>query len=59
MEVRHRGLAAVLDIQEEINATAVREGRPTISLINAEERARIDALIQGNTWPQKWTGEES
>jgi DNA sulfur modification protein DndC len=29
-----------------------------VSLINEEERARIEELIAANTWPNKWTGEE-
>ena len=58
MEARHYGLSEVLSIQDEINEAAREEGRPQVSLINAEEQARILALIEANTWPNRWTGEE-
>ncbi len=58
IEARHYGLAQVLAIQEEVNAQARQDGRPSIDLINSEEQARILELIAENTWPQGWTGEE-
>jgi DNA sulfur modification protein DndC len=58
METRSWGLQQVIDIQNEINAAAMMSGRPEISLINAEEHARILELIAANTWPDKWSGEE-
>ncbi|HZO72805.1 MAG TPA: phosphoadenosine phosphosulfate reductase family protein [Ktedonobacteraceae bacterium] len=58
IEARRYGLAQVLAIQEEVNAQARQDGRPSIDLINAEEQARILELIAENTWPQGWTGEE-
>lgn len=58
MEARRYGLAAVLSIQNEVNAAARSGGRPEISLINEEEKNRIVELIQANTWPQKWDGSE-
>lgn len=54
MSARRRGLETVLDIQARVNAG----GEPEVSLINAEELARINELIAANTWPQGWTGEE-
>ncbi len=48
MEAREYGLERILQIQ--------REAR--VDLINPEEAARIRQLIDANTWPQKWTGEE-
>ncbi|MEL6250311.1 MAG: FAD synthetase, partial [Cyanobacteria bacterium J06627_15] len=33
-------------------------GQPEISLINGEELTRIDALIEAETWPEKWNGSE-
>lgn len=59
METRRYGLAQVLDIQKRVNTVAQQEGRPCIDLINAEEQARILALIKANTWPRKWTGDEA
>lgn len=59
MEARLFGLKEVLGIQDEINRAAEAQGRPRVSLINEEERARILELIAANTWPQKWTGEEA
>lgn len=58
MAARRYGLTAVLDIQEEINTAARAQGRPAVSLINAEERARIEELIAANTWPNGWSGTE-
>ncbi len=58
MEARRYGLVQVLDIQDQVNRGAREQGRPCIDLINAEEQARILALIEANTWPQKWTGNE-
>lgn len=58
LEARRYGLAQVLGIQEEINATARAQGRPLVDLINAEEHARILELIDANTWPQRWDGDE-
>ena len=56
MEARRMGLDEVLSIQREVNQAA--NGMPEISLINDEEELRILELIDANTWPQKWTGEE-
>lgn len=58
MDARRYGLAQVLAIQEEINKAAQAQGRPLVDLINTEEHARILELIDANTWPDKWTGEE-
>lgn len=58
MEARRYGLSTILGIQEEINHVAQAEGRPCIDLINAEEQARILDLIETNTWPDGWTGQE-
>jgi DNA sulfur modification protein DndC len=55
---RWKALADILAIQEEVNNAARTLGRPEISLINREEHARILELIEGNTWPQGWTGNE-
>ncbi len=58
MTARRYGLAQVLAIQEEINEVARTQNRPEIDLINAEELVRIETLIDANTWPDRWTGEE-
>lgn len=57
-EARLMGLERVLGIQADCNAAALAAGRPTISLINAEEEARIRELITLETWPQGWDGDE-
>jgi DNA sulfur modification protein DndC len=57
-EARLWGLDQVLAIQAEVNEEALRLGRPTVDLINAEEEARIRELIELKTWPDKWTGDE-
>ena len=58
MEARRYALAMILGIQAQINIRARATGRPLIDLINEEEEARIFELIEANTWPQKWTGDE-
>lgn len=58
MDARRMGLARVLGIQAEVNTSADMLGRPRIDILDQEEEARILALIEANTWPQKWTGEE-
>ncbi len=58
MEARQYGLEAILRIQMEVNNGALRQGRPAIDLLNAEEEARIRQLINANTWPNKWIGNE-
>lgn len=58
MDAREMGLKEVLSIQREVNKAARAQGMPEISLINKEEYARIRELIEANTWPNKWTGEE-
>jgi DNA sulfur modification protein DndC len=55
---RRLGLARVLAIQSEINATAATLDRPTIDLLNSEEEARIRELIDLGTWPNGWAGDE-
>jgi DNA sulfur modification protein DndC len=58
MDARRYGLAQILGIQDEVNTSAQLLGSPHIDLINAEEHSRILELIENNTWPQKWTGNE-
>lgn len=58
VEARLYGLEYVLAIQNEVNHIASGQGRPLIDLINAEEEARIRALIAANTWPERWSGDE-
>lgn len=56
MEARRWGMGQILAIQNECNAA--RGDLPEIDLINPEEEARINELIAGNQWPDRWTGEE-
>ena len=58
MEARRYGLAQVLDIQEQVNWDTQRQSSPCIDLINTEEQQRILELMEANTWPERWTGEE-
>jgi DNA sulfur modification protein DndC len=58
LEARLDALERVLAIQSECNAAAVRIGRPMIDILNAEEEARIRELIDANTWPNGWEGDE-
>lgn len=58
LEAREMGLERVLGIQAACNAAALALGRPQISLIDADEEARIRELIAANTWPDGWDGDE-
>lgn len=57
-EARLMGLDRILSVQATVNSVARATGRPQIDLINAEEEARIRELIQLETWPQGWDGDE-
>lgn len=52
-EARLMGLETILQIQRDIAA----EGKPYI-LIDPEEESRIRHLIEEETWPNGWTGNE-
>lgn len=58
LDARRMALAKVLAIQAEVNTAADTLHRPRIDILNDEEAARISALIDAGTWPQKWTGDE-
>lgn len=55
---RRRALVAILGIQGEVNASALRIGRPPIDLLDEEEETRIRELIAMHTWPDGWDGDE-
>ncbi|MDP3351852.1 MAG: phosphoadenosine phosphosulfate reductase family protein [Hydrogenophaga sp.] len=57
-EARLMGLERILAIQIAINTEARAQRRPEISLINADEEARIRELIAAETWPDGWEGDE-
>ncbi len=57
-DARLMGLERVLGIQGAINASARAQGRPEISLLDAEEEARVRELIAAQTWPDGWDGDE-
>lgn len=57
-DARLMGLQRVLTIQEQCNENARLTGRPPIDILNAEEQARIRELINAETWPQGWEGDE-
>ena len=58
LAARSMALERVLGMQAECNAAALAAGRPQISLIDAEEEARIRHLIDAQTWPDGWDGDE-
>jgi DNA sulfur modification protein DndC len=58
MDARRWGMQQVLDIQEAVNVGARACGDPEYFLISSEEQEAIESLIDANTWPQKWTGDE-
>lgn len=55
LAAREWALGEVLGVQAEINAAAAAQGRPLVDLINAEEEARIRALIAARTYPNRWS----
>ncbi len=58
LAARLDALERVLAIQSMINSEARQQGHPEIDILNSEEVARIRELIETNTWPQKWSGDE-
>ncbi|KTS30891.1 phosphoadenosine phosphosulfate reductase [Methylobacterium indicum] len=58
LPVRLAVLEEILSIQAEVNAAAVAGSWPSVDILNAEEEARIRALIAAGTWPDKWSGDE-
>lgn len=58
LEAREWALQEILKIQEIVNDSAMREGRPTISLINPEEELFIRDCIANRVWPNGWNGDE-
>ena len=58
MEARRYGMQQVLEIQQEINEVGRTHGQPDFLLIDKEEASRIEELIQANTWPNRWRGDE-
>ena len=58
MEARRWGLQQVQQIEHDVNFRADDEDKPTIDLINREEYLRIIELIEANTWPDRWDGDE-
>lgn len=57
-EARRMGLARVLEIQAEVNRLADERGRPHLDLLNDAEARRINELIDAETWPDGWDGDE-
>jgi len=52
-EARRMGLDRVLSIQSAVNARG-----PAIDILDAAEEARIRELIEEETWPDGWDGDE-
>lgn len=57
LTARRYGLAEVLAMQDAVNL-ARPAGELEYLLIDDEEYRRILELIEANTWPRRWTGEE-
>lgn len=58
LDSRKYFLHEILSIQKSINKNANDTGKPTVDLINPVEELRINELIELNTWPNGWNGEE-
>lgn len=60
-EARKHFLAQILDVQNEVNRHLKQMAyghKGGISLINEEEAERIIELIESETWPNGWSGDE-
>lgn len=51
-------LDAILNIQQQVNDTAMALGRPCIDILSKQEEERIRELVKSNTWPHGWVGDE-
>jgi DNA sulfur modification protein DndC len=58
MASRQYAMHRVLAIQTKVNNAARMNGRPKIDILNTEEVERISQLIDADTWPHGWNGEE-
>lgn len=58
MVARKWGMSKIISIQSQVNEKALIIGRPKIDILNDAEMNRINELIELNTWPDKWTGDE-
>ncbi|MGV8094490.1 MAG: phosphoadenosine phosphosulfate reductase family protein [Mangrovibacterium sp.] len=58
MEARKKFTQEILDIQNEVNDVAIKQGRPVIDILNQEEIDRILWHWDNNIWPQRWDGSE-
>ena len=58
MDARRLGMQRIIDIQGRVNERAREVGDPPYILLNEEEIQAIERMIDANTWPNKWTGDE-
>jgi DNA sulfur modification protein DndC len=58
LDARRYFLGEILLIQDQVNQNAIECGMPTIDILNTEESTRIEELIEANTFPNKWSGDE-
>ena len=58
MDARLWALDEICRIQDQVNDQTQRIGRPVIDILNDEEKARILELINADTWPEGWNGNE-
>lgn len=58
IQARSLFLSKILDIQNRVNQSAETLGRPEIDILNDQEHSRIIELIEANTWPDGWRGDE-
>jgi len=58
IEARNYFIEKIIEIQKEVNHSAVKVGMPVIDILNTEEIDRIRELIALETYPNKWDGTE-
>lgn len=58
MNARKWAYTEIIKLQNEINREAISTGRPTVTLLNRQERQLIQSLWKINRWPNRWDGTE-
>lgn len=58
LQARKSCLHRLYQIQNEVNIAAEKLNRPFVDHLNDEEFTRIVQLIEANTWPDGWDGDE-
>lgn len=58
IQARKKSYNKIIKIQNDINKVAIKEGKPTVTLLNKQERNLIISLWKVKRWPNRWDGSE-